>query len=50
VSSTLLTLIVIPAIYAVVKGWSLRRERAATVDAPRSRRTRPALAGDTPAS
>jgi Cu(I)/Ag(I) efflux system membrane protein CusA/SilA len=26
VSSTLLTLIVIPAIYAVVKGWSLRRE------------------------
>jgi copper/silver efflux system protein len=27
VSSTLLTLIVIPAIYAVVKGWSLRRER-----------------------
>jgi Cu(I)/Ag(I) efflux system membrane protein CusA/SilA len=30
VSSTLLTLIVIPAIYAVVKGWSLRGESTKT--------------------
>ncbi|HEX2447150.1 MAG TPA: CusA/CzcA family heavy metal efflux RND transporter, partial [Methyloceanibacter sp.] len=50
VSSTLLTLIVIPAIYAVVKGWSLRGESTATVAAPRPRRRRTALAGDTPAS
>jgi len=27
VSSTLLTLIVIPAIYALVKEWSLRRQK-----------------------
>jgi Cu(I)/Ag(I) efflux system membrane protein CusA/SilA len=40
VSSTLLTLIVIPAIYAVVKGWSLRREKPA-----RSERAHPAVAG-----
>ena len=30
VSSTLLTLIVIPAIYAMVKGWSLWREKTAS--------------------
>ena len=42
VSSTLLTLIVIPAIYAVVKGWSLRRERAKTA---RPERAQPAIAG-----
>ncbi len=32
VSSTLLTLIVIPAIYALVKGWRLPRARAAAAD------------------
>jgi copper/silver efflux system protein len=41
VSSTLLTLIVIPAIYAVVKGWSLRREGKTA----RPERARPAVAG-----
>jgi Cu(I)/Ag(I) efflux system membrane protein CusA/SilA len=40
VSSTLLTLIVIPAIYAVVKGWSLRREKTASPE-----RAQPAVAG-----
>jgi Cu(I)/Ag(I) efflux system membrane protein CusA/SilA len=40
VSSTLLTLIVIPAIYAVVKGWSLRRGKTAS-----SERAQPAVAG-----
>jgi Cu(I)/Ag(I) efflux system membrane protein CusA/SilA len=43
VSSTLLTLIVIPAIYAVVKGWSLRAESAQTARTPR---THTAIAGD----
>jgi len=40
VSSTLLTLVVIPAIYAVVKGWALRRgptEQAKGAHRPRSR-------------
>ena len=40
VSSTLLTLVVIPAIYAVVKGWALRRgptEQAEGAHRPRSR-------------
>ena len=46
VSSTLLTLIVIPAIYAVVKGWSLRGESAETVRAWRPRRERTAVTGD----
>jgi len=41
VSSTLLTLIVIPAIYAVVKGWSLRRERKTA----KPERAQPAVAG-----
>ena len=50
VSSTLLTLIVIPAIYAVVKGWSLRGERAETTGAARRRRSRPAVAGEIEAS
>jgi Cu(I)/Ag(I) efflux system membrane protein CusA/SilA len=40
VSSTLLTLIVIPAIYAVVKGWSLRQEKTAGPE-----RAQPAVAG-----
>jgi Cu(I)/Ag(I) efflux system membrane protein CusA/SilA len=43
VSSTLLTLIVIPAIYAVVKGWSLRAESTETAREPR---THTAIAGD----
>jgi Cu(I)/Ag(I) efflux system membrane protein CusA/SilA len=30
VSSTVLTLVVIPAIYALVKGWGLAREQPAT--------------------
>jgi Cu(I)/Ag(I) efflux system membrane protein CusA/SilA len=30
VSSTLLTLIVIPAVYAVIKGWGLDRNRHTT--------------------
>jgi Cu(I)/Ag(I) efflux system membrane protein CusA/SilA len=30
VSSTILTLLVIPAIYAIVKGWRLPRHRAVT--------------------
>ena len=34
VSSTLLTLIVIPAIYAAVKGWRLPKAEPATVQAP----------------
>jgi Cu(I)/Ag(I) efflux system membrane protein CusA/SilA len=29
VSSTLLTLIVIPAVYAIIKGWSLKKTVAA---------------------
>jgi Cu(I)/Ag(I) efflux system membrane protein CusA/SilA len=45
VSSTLLTLIVIPAIYAVVKGWPLRAGRAETERPPR-RRARRIVAGD----
>ena len=46
VSSTVLTLIVIPAIYAVVKGWSLRR------NAPRrrARRARDARGPPSPAT
>ena len=43
VSSTLLTLIVIPAIYAVVKGWSLRAE---SIETAREPRTHTAIAGD----
>jgi Cu(I)/Ag(I) efflux system membrane protein CusA/SilA len=31
VSSTLLTLLVIPAIYALVKGWRLPQEQTTTV-------------------
>jgi Cu(I)/Ag(I) efflux system membrane protein CusA/SilA len=31
VSSTLLTLLVIPAIYAIVKGWRLPRESVAAI-------------------
>ena len=34
VSSTLLTLIVIPAIYAVVKGFAIRSKRSATIFEP----------------
>jgi len=34
VSSTLLTLIVIPAIYGLVKGWELSRARQAVVAVP----------------
>ena len=34
VSSTVLTLVVIPSIYAVVKGWALRRP--ALVEAPQT--------------
>jgi Cu(I)/Ag(I) efflux system membrane protein CusA/SilA len=34
VSSTLLTLIVIPAIYAVVKGFAIRSTRSATAFEP----------------
>jgi Cu(I)/Ag(I) efflux system membrane protein CusA/SilA len=35
VSSTVLTLLVIPAIYAIVKGWRLPREAAAEVPEPK---------------
>jgi Cu(I)/Ag(I) efflux system membrane protein CusA/SilA len=41
ISSTLLTLVVIPAIYGLVKGWRLQR-----ADVPSNRA--PVLAGDTP--
>jgi len=41
VSSTVLTLLVIPAIYALVKGWQLRRAPM-TVRTPRQRRPHPA--------
>jgi copper/silver efflux system protein len=41
VSSTVLTLLVIPAIYALVKRWQLRRAPM-TVRAPRQRRPHPA--------
>jgi Cu(I)/Ag(I) efflux system membrane protein CusA/SilA len=41
ISSTLLTLVVIPAIYGLVKGWGLRREAVILT------RTRP-LAEETP--
>ena len=33
VSSTILTLIVIPAVYGLVKGWRLSQARGVTVDA-----------------
>ncbi|MGE3528871.1 MAG: efflux RND transporter permease subunit, partial [Methyloceanibacter sp.] len=49
VSSTLLTLIVIPAIYAVVKGWPLRRESTKTAS-PRRKRAQAAVAGEGSAS
>ncbi|HSD93387.1 MAG TPA: efflux RND transporter permease subunit [Methyloceanibacter sp.] len=41
VSSTLLTLIVIPAIYAAVKGWKLRERD--TGEAPAKTRTKPSI-------
>jgi Cu(I)/Ag(I) efflux system membrane protein CusA/SilA len=42
VSSTILTLLVIPALYAIVKGWGLSRSGEATV----SSREREALAAE----
>ena len=46
VSSTLLTLVVIPVIYAVVKGWSLRGEGAETIPVARPGWRSPAAAAD----
>ncbi len=42
VSSTVLTLLVIPAIYAIVKGWPLRRVTAVVAAAQKHPMPRPA--------